>query len=366
MDLMQCHYLQKFLYLKDGDRTALTEDSASIEEWKQWRCAILLETEPNFISDEKDPALEMQEELHAHFFSMQLNLHQQLLLFNSEYYDYRLVASRLYSFFMRKYQMKTYLAVGRVFTELEELPDVRADMEKLLEGRYYHPEDHILYHTEDFEPISTETMDSQLVNKISMDIRSKDVDALRKHFRTLKEKYERQTGSLMYVRFIFTSVLQDLYQDENFAAGSLNSEVAAVYSCSGLADVLRIVEKSVNRFCVYVEQDIVKARAKVLDVIDYIREHVADDMNAQFLGDMAGLHPGYLLSVLRRETGMNLHHLHYLIQMERAKKMLESTGLGIGEVGRAVGYAEEAAFVRAYQQQYGVSDLFEAGSGITA
>ena len=363
MDLMQYHYLLKYIYPECSEISYPAQDGALEEVWNQWHCAIMIESNLNFFDEKEDPTPEFQKELRVDFFHMQLNLHQQLLLFRSAYCDYGFVASRLYAILKRRYTTQIHIAVSHTFEGIDKLPEAVVEMEKLLEGKFYHPEDRVLYVSEHYDPVNVEAMDSRLVDEINQDVVRKDVDALRLHFGTLKKKYEKQTrSSLMYVKFIFSNVLQDLYQGDFSTVESLRCEIDALYSCTELSRIIQIVEKNVNVFCAFVETDMIRTREKILWVIEYMKDHVAEDLNAEILGEKVGLHPGYLVSSLRRETGMNLNHLRFKTKMVRAKELLTESHMTLEAIGRAVGISSYATFARLYQQYYGVSDLFETES----
>ena len=58
------------------------------------------------------------------------------------------------------------------------------------------------------------------MEKISEDISRKDVDQLKKHFECLVKKYENDTRfSAMYVKFVFSNVIQELFQENQFSEG---------------------------------------------------------------------------------------------------------------------------------------------------
>lgn len=361
MDLMQYHCLLKYIYPECSETAAHSEEELNFkQEWNQWHCAIMIESDLNFFDGDEDPTPDIQKELRVDFFHMQLNLHQQLLLFRSAYCDYGFVASRLYAILKRKYPVQIHIAVSHTFEGIDHLCGAVAEMEKLLEGKFYHPEEHVLYQKEHYEPISIEAMDSRLVEEINQDVLRKDVEALRIHFGTLKEKYEKRSrSSLMYVKFIFSNVLQDLYQGDFSTTESLRCEIDDLYNCTELSRIIQIVEKNVNVFCAFVETDMIRTREKILWVIEYIKEHVSEDLNAEILSEKVGLHPGYLVSSLRRETGMNLNHLRFRIKMEKAKKLVTESDLRLEEVAGEIGISNFDTFARLYQQYYGVTGFFE-------
>lgn len=360
MDLMQNYYLQNYLYSKSGEISEIPVEASFIEKWNQWHCAIMIESNQNLFDCMEDPEIELKKDLRVDFFSMRLNLRQHLLLFEHAYCDYGFIASKLYSVLKQKYPVRIYIAVSRMFEGAQKLPEIIVELEKLLEGKYYYPEEHVLYHSENYETVGAEIMDSHLVDEISHDVYRKDVERLRKDFGRLKEKYEKQNrSSLMYTKFIFSNVLQELYKRDFSNNETLRSEVDALYATSDFSKIVEIVERNVNVFCAFVETDMIRAREKVMRAISYMKEHISEDLNAEMLGEQVGLPPGYLLATVRRETGMNLNHLWYVIRMEKAKELLESTALSPEEVSKTVGIGNSRTFKFLYMQYYGTTKLFE-------
>lgn len=88
-----------------------------------------------------------------------------------------------------------------------------------MEEKFYHPDMHVFTNEGDENhPVSAETQDSRLMEKISEDISRKDVDQLKKHFECLVKKYENDTRfSAMYVKFVFSNVIQELFQENQFS-----------------------------------------------------------------------------------------------------------------------------------------------------
>ena len=206
MDLMQNYYLQKYLYSKSSEISEIPVEASVIEKWNQWHCAIMIESNHSLFDWMEDPDKELKKDLRVNFFSMRLNLRQYLLLFENAFCDYSFIASKLYNVLKQKYPIRIYVAVSRMFEGAEMLPGIIIELEKLLEGKYYYPENHVLFHRENHVAMGAEIMDSHLVDEISHDIFRKDVESLRRDFGKLKEKYgKKNRSSLMYTKFIFSA-----------------------------------------------------------------------------------------------------------------------------------------------------------------
>lgn len=83
------------------------------------------------------------------------------------------------------------------------------------------------------------------MEKISEDISRKDVKQLWSHFRSLASKYQSNTQfSAMYVKFVFSNVIRELFQENRFAGEHrLDLEVDHLYGCSTIQEIIEVTEK---------------------------------------------------------------------------------------------------------------------------
>ena len=87
----------------------------------------------------------------------------------------------------------------------------------------------------------------------------------------------------------------------------------------------------------------------------YIRDHVDEPCQVQDLARRFRCHPDYLSRVFRQHAGLALSDHVRNVRMERAKRMLAATALGIGEIGARCGYPEPAHFTRTFRAATGLA-----------
>ena len=130
----------------------------------------------------------------------------------------------------------------------------RAELEQLeqqMEEKFYHPDIHVYTSEEDEEKnTGEEEQDSRLMEKISEDISRKDVKQLWSHFRSLASKYQSNTQfSAMYVKFVFSNVIRELFQENRFAGEHrLDLEVDHLYGCSTIQEIIEVTEKNIRQY----------------------------------------------------------------------------------------------------------------------
>lgn len=217
---LQQYFLLGYIYSGDQERLKKAEGIVDFSVWEQWHCAILIESDEAFFDSASDEVpLEIREELRRSFFYLNLNGRQSLLLFKDVYCDYVLVAKNVYNLLKRLHPVRFHLAVSRRFDGYQELPEIMEQLEQQMEEKFYHPDIHVYTSEEDEEKnTGEEEQDSRLMEKISEDISRKDVKQLWSHFRSLASKYQSNTQfSAMYVKFVFSNVIRELFQENRFA-----------------------------------------------------------------------------------------------------------------------------------------------------
>jgi two-component system response regulator YesN len=89
--------------------------------------------------------------------------------------------------------------------------------------------------------------------------------------------------------------------------------------------------------------------------IQYMREHVEDNISREDVAAHVGLNPAYLSRLFKKETGKNL--VDYLIEakIERGKLLLDTTDMTVSAIAQQVGYANFSHFTKMFKKQYGIT-----------
>lgn len=91
------------------------------------------------------------------------------------------------------------------------------------------------------------------------------------------------------------------------------------------------------------------------EVKQYVKEHLADDLNVTMIAEVMHFNPQYLTRTFKSETGIGI--LEYITheRMEAAKNLLLQTNIPIKDVSSMVGYRDYAYFTRVFKKEIGVS-----------
>ena len=360
-DSLQNYYLLQYLYTGSEKILDKAAEEFDLEDWERWRCAILIETDKRFFDIIEDSVADkLQKELHRTFYYLNLNTKQSLLLFQDTYCDYMLIANNVYLYLMREYKAKLHLALSRRFHSFRSLPGILVELERQMEEKYYFPDARVFASDEDdIRSVSREAQDSQIVERISEDIGRKDIDQLWKHFNILVEKYQdRSHFSAMYMKFVFSNVIQELYNEPEFSDNDrLVKEIDRLYRCENMNEIVEVSRDNVRRYERFIKSSMEKSKEKVASVKAYIEEHFNEDTDLRKLGKMVHSYPGYLSFLFYKETGQSVNRYQRICRMEKARELLRSTEKSTAEIATEVGFWREEYFLTRYREHFGICPM---------
>lgn len=87
----------------------------------------------------------------------------------------------------------------------------------------------------------------------------------------------------------------------------------------------------------------------------YLEERVDGGIRVSELARLVGVSTSHLGALFRDATGGGVLAYHTALKMARARKLLDTTDLQVGEIGRDVGYADPFYFSRQFSRMHGVS-----------
>jgi AraC family transcriptional regulator of arabinose operon len=87
----------------------------------------------------------------------------------------------------------------------------------------------------------------------------------------------------------------------------------------------------------------------------YLAERLDSPVRVRDLARLVGLSESHLTSLFRKTTGGGIIAHHTALRMARARHLLDSSTRPIGEVARAVGYADPLYFSRAFHRMHELS-----------
>lgn len=87
--------------------------------------------------------------------------------------------------------------------------------------------------------------------------------------------------------------------------------------------------------------------------VEFILSRLDQELSAESVAREIGLHPTHAMRVFRQRTGFTIGGFVLRHRLARAKRLLLTTGLSVGEVGMASGFGSERRFFEAFRESEG-------------
>ena len=97
------------------------------------------------------------------------------------------------------------------------------------------------------------------------------------------------------------------------------------------------------------------SRSKLKQVMDYMNDHLAEDLSLEAIAAQAGMSQSHFFSLFRQSTGLSPHQYRLRQRIERAKELLLHSKLSIAEIAIAVGFYDQSHLARHMRRLLGVT-----------
>jgi len=97
------------------------------------------------------------------------------------------------------------------------------------------------------------------------------------------------------------------------------------------------------------------SRARVRRLLDYIEQHLGEDLSLEALAAEVSLSPLYLVRAFRMATGQSPHQYVVARRVEQARRLLTGTTLPIAEISLATGFSSQSHLSNWFRRIIGVS-----------
>lgn len=103
-------------------------------------------------------------------------------------------------------------------------------------------------------------------------------------------------------------------------------------------------------------------RSQTAAILAYIQLHITEPITRERLQEEFHFHPNYINRLIRQATGMSLHQYITDMRIHRAKELLTTSPLSIGEIAQSLCFYDSSHFSAAFQKHTGVTPSFFRGS----
>lgn len=95
--------------------------------------------------------------------------------------------------------------------------------------------------------------------------------------------------------------------------------------------------------------------SRLKDVFDYLQASYTEPLNNAEIAAKFGYHPNYLSSLFQRVMGKSMHRYLLSLRIARARELLTTTTLSIGEIAAQCGIENVSNFSAAFKKETGIT-----------
>lgn len=89
--------------------------------------------------------------------------------------------------------------------------------------------------------------------------------------------------------------------------------------------------------------------------IQYIYDNLHTPLTVQSLGQQLELHPSYLSTLFKKETGYSIHEFIQKTRLETARNMLLDTEYSCASIANTLCFSSQSHFIRLFREKYGMT-----------
>ncbi len=200
-------------------------------------------------------------------------------------------------------------------------------------------------------------------------IQSGDVEGVKKLFEDVRKDFSEGKGTLsadpvrnMMYHFVTAVALISRFCVE----GGLPHDVA--YTLSDIyiqrADKMNDVNALLDlfgemqvdfaeRMKIFKKENIISLHVR--RCIDYIYDHLHDELTLSVLSEYVGLNQSYLSKLFSKETGMSIKAFVIREKVRTAENLLKNSDFSCLDISLALGFSSQSAFISTFKKQIGMT-----------
>ncbi|MDO3412521.1 response regulator [Saccharibacillus sp. CPCC 101409] len=283
----------------------------------------------------------------------------------------RTLAESLRSSLLERFGREASVIVGAPSEGWEHVHEVYADLERLLEFKFFLDDHGVLFAEEHFTETSVGEVELDVIlEKIDQYLNYRDIRGakygLELLFASLKTK--ERTSSL-YIKFLCSDIMNKMlsrerknalpvirdYLERISRSSSLNDLKTLMFE---LFDTMANMEPAEPADSADYGSSPAKpdsAHRTIERIRQLVQEHYDQDLSLEGIAEQVYLSPSYLSYLFKKETGQSL--IRYITQtrLEKAAELLKHTHMKVVDIGGKMGYRSANYFIQSFRQYYGVT-----------
>lgn len=133
---------------------------------------------------------------------------------------------------------------------------------------------------------------------------------------------------------------------------SLLSALGNSGECAGLHGLIRNLTDAVEAAIAQIRSD---TRPEILSAIEYIEDHLEEDLSIQSVSRIVNYHHVYFSNMFKKETGMNYSDFVANVRINRAKRMLSGSSRTLQEIADDCGFKNLSYFCSKFKHVTGMT-----------
>ena len=133
---------------------------------------------------------------------------------------------------------------------------------------------------------------------------------------------------------------------------ALLSDFGCGGECAGLHELIGCLAEAVKAALTRIRET---TRPEILNAIEYIEDHLEDDLSIQSVSRIVNYHHVYFSNMFKKETGMNYSDFVANVRISRAKRMLSGSSRTLQEIADDCGFKNLSYFCSKFKHVTGMT-----------
>ncbi|MCM3671129.1 response regulator [Mesobacillus maritimus] len=202
--------------------------------------------------------------------------------------------------------------------------------------------------------------DERKIHILLSDIRMPEMTGLQL-LKTMKDK------GMSPVVIVISAYSEFEYAQEALRLGVVNyllKPIGKKKLIEAVEEAVKVLEKQVRVGMIerVVDEKIVDANTKMTSTKDtikkaihYIDQHLKDELSLKEVASHVHLNPSYFSALFKEQVELNFSEYVTRRRIQRAKELVVSTNLPIGEIAEEVGYKTSKYFIKLFKEYEGIT-----------
>jgi two-component system response regulator YesN len=238
---------------------------------------------------------------------------------------------------------------------VSEIPSAYAAARKTIRFKLFQDSDDVVQENDElFAPYSTYLQD--LLEQITAGNNNYVSAALEELFHAIRQNLE--TLSQFQIQQIATRILNSVIElliQNKLKPEQVFGEKRSLFVELRQRDDLPSISQWMETVCLQASNELAliaakKTNQKISRILEYIEQHISEDISLNDVADWVGLSPAYVSRTFKESIGQNFVEYLSICRVEQAKQLLKNTQMSIKEIGFNSGFNSMQTFIRTFKK----------------